>query len=83
MEHNNDWKRVYISISAGNWKQRQYNHRHRFSKPWLRNQTALSKIFGTLMIGVYIPSKVGNSQATANNFNGSCNLCIDLKNKYN
>ena len=28
MEHNNDGERVYIGISAGNWKQRLYNHRH-------------------------------------------------------
>ena len=43
MEHNNDGERVYIGISAGNWKQGLYNYRHSFSYPWLRNQTAQSK----------------------------------------
>ena len=48
MEHNNDGERIHIGISTGNWKQRLYNHRHSFSYPRLRNQTALSKYFGTL-----------------------------------
>ena len=47
MEHN-DGKRVYIGISAGNWKPRLYNHRHSFSNLRLRNQTALSKYFWNL-----------------------------------
>ena len=34
---------VYIGILAGNWKQRFYNHKHSFSNPLLRNQTALSR----------------------------------------
>ena len=42
-------ERVYIGISAENWKQRLYNHRHSFSNQRLRNQTALN-IFGTLKI---------------------------------
>ena len=45
MELNNDGERVYIGITAGNWKQRLYNHRHSFSNPRLRNQTAQSKYF--------------------------------------
>ena len=45
MEHNNDGDRVYIGISALNWKQRRHNHRHSFSNQRLRNQTALSKYF--------------------------------------
>ena len=31
MEHNKDGERVYTGISAGNWKQSLYNHRHSFS----------------------------------------------------
>ena len=41
-------KKIYIGISAGNWKQRLYNHRHSFTQESLRNQTALSKIFWRL-----------------------------------
>ena len=48
MEHKKDGERVSIGISAGNWKQRRYNHRHSFSNPRLRNQTALSKYFWSL-----------------------------------
>ena len=32
-------------ISAGNWKQCLYNHRHHFTNPLFRNQTVLSKCF--------------------------------------
>ena len=42
IEHKRDGERVYVGISAGNWKQRLYNHRHSFSNPKLRYQTALS-----------------------------------------
>ena len=48
MEQQSDGERVYIRISAGNWKQRQYNHKHSFSNPKHRYQTALSKYFGGL-----------------------------------
>ena len=37
VEHNNDGERVYKGISAGNWKQGLYNHRHSFFNPRLRN----------------------------------------------
>ena len=36
MEQQRDGERVYIEISAGNWKQRCYNHKHSFSNPKLR-----------------------------------------------
>ena len=36
MEHNVGEK-VYIGISAGNWKRGLYNHRHYFSNPRFRN----------------------------------------------
>ena len=49
-EYNNDREKVYIGMFAENWKQGLYNHRHSFSTPQLRNQTALSKYFGTLRI---------------------------------
>ena len=42
MENRKDIE-IYFGISAGNWKQKLYNHRHSFSNPSLRNQTALSK----------------------------------------
>ena len=45
MEQQKNGERVYIGISAGNWKQRWYSHRHSFSNPKLRYQTALSKYF--------------------------------------
>ena len=45
MENN---EKVYIGISAGNRKQRFYNHKHSFSNPLLRNQTTLSRWFGIL-----------------------------------
>ena len=54
MEQQRDGERVYIGISAGNWKQRDYNHKHSFSNPKLRYQTVLSKYFGTLRIGGYL-----------------------------
>ena len=41
MEQQKDEERFYIGISAGNWKQRWYSHRHSFSNPKLRYQTAL------------------------------------------
>ena len=37
-----------MSISAGNWKQGPYNHRHSFSNLQLINQTAQSKYFWNL-----------------------------------
>ena len=49
-----DGERGYIGISAGNWRQRWYNHKHSFSNPKLRYQTALSKYFGTLRIRGYL-----------------------------
>ena len=45
MEQQRDGDRVYIGISAGNRKQRWYSHRHSFSNPKLRYQTALSKYY--------------------------------------
>ena len=44
MENKKDIK-IYFRISTGNWKQMFYSHRHSFSNPSLRNQTALSKRF--------------------------------------
>ena len=42
----NSKEKIYIGVSARNWKQRYYNHRHSFYNPLLRNQTAQSKWFG-------------------------------------
>ena len=71
--HNGDGERVYIGISAGNWKQRLYNHRHPFSNPPLKNRTALSKYFWSPQV----KWKIVWQSPTANSFNGRCNLCID------
>ena len=48
MEPNNDGERIYLGISAGNWKQRLYHHSHSISYLQLRNQTARSKYFWNL-----------------------------------
>ena len=82
LEHNNNGKRVNIGISAGSWKQWLYNHRHFFSNPQLRNQTALSKYFWSLKDQRLIPRvewKIIRQSSTTNSFNGRCNLCIDEK----
>ena len=82
MEHNNDGERVYIGISAGNWKQRLYNHRYSFSNPRLKNQTALSKYFWNLKdqgLTSQIKWRIIRHSSTANSFNCWCNLCIDEK----
>ena len=82
MEHNNDGERVYIGISAGNWKQRLYNHRHSFFNPRLRNQTALSKYFWNVKDQGRTPQvkwKIVKQSSTAKSFNRRCNLCIDEK----
>ena len=50
MEHSIDGERVCIGISAGNWKQGLYSHRHSFSNSQLRNQTTLSRYFWALRI---------------------------------
>ena len=81
-EHNNDGERVYIGISAGNWRQRLYNHRHSSSNPRLRNQTAVSGYFWNLKdqgLNPQIKWKIVRQSSTANSFNGRCNLCIDEK----
>ena len=80
--NNNGGERVYIGISAGNWKQGLYNHRHSFSNPWLRNQTALSKYFWNLKDQELTPQikwKIVRQSSTTNSFNGRCNLHSDKK----
>ena len=82
MEHKKDGERVYIGISAVNWKQRWYNHWHSFSNPRLRNQTALSKYFWGLKdqgLFLQIKWKIIRHSSTANSFNGRCDLCLDEK----
>ena len=82
IEHKRDGERVYIGISAGNWKQRYYNHRHSFSNPKLRYQIVLSKYLGGLKdqgLSPQIKWKIIRHSSTANSFNGRCNLCLDEK----
>ena len=82
MEQQRDWERVYIGISAKNWKQRYYNHKHSFSNPKLRYETALSKYFWSLKdqgLSSQIKWKITRHSSTANSFNGRCNLCLDEK----
>ena len=72
-----------IDISAGNWKQGLYNHRHSFSNQRLRNPTTLSKYFWKLKDQGLTPSqikwKIVGQSSTVNSVNGRCNLCIDEK----
>ena len=82
MEQQRDGERIYIGISAGNWKQRWYSHRHSFSNPKLRYQTALSKYFWGLKdqgLSPQIKWKILRHSSAANSFNGRCNLCLDEK----
>ena len=82
MEQQKDRERVYIGISAGNWKQRWYSHRHSFSNPKHRYQTALSKYFWGLKdqgLSPQIKWKIIRHSSAANSFNGRCNLCLDEK----
>ena len=79
MENRKDIK-IYFGISAGYWKQRFYNHRHSFSNPSLRNQTALSKWFWRLkdkdltLLVRFIKRLISPS-----NFRSRCNLCVEEK----
>ena len=89
--HCNLNKRLYIyiyiythtlGISAGNRKQRWYSHRHPFSNPKLRYQTALSKYFWGLKdqgLSPQIKWKILRHSSAASSFNGRCNLCLDEK----
>ena len=82
IEQQRDGERVNIGISAGNWKQRWYHHKHSFSNPKLRYQTALSKYFWGLKdqgLSPQIKWKIVRHSSTANSFNGRCNLCLDEK----
>ena len=82
MEQQRDGKRVYRGISAGHWKQRWYSHRHSFSNPKLRYQTALSKYYWGLKDQGLFPQikwKILRHSSAANSFNGRCNLCLDKK----
>ena len=82
MKQQKDGERVYMGISTGNWKQRWYSHRHSFSNPKLRYQTALSKYFWGLKdqgLSPQIKWKIIRHSSAANNFNGRCNLCLDEK----
>ena len=75
-------EKVYIGISIGNWKQELFYHRHSFSNPRLRNQTAHSKYFWNLKDQRLTPQikwKIVWQFSTANSFNGRCYLFIDEK----
>ena len=41
-------RKTYIGISSTKWKSRDTNHKFSFSHEHLKNQTALSKHFGSL-----------------------------------
>ena len=74
MEHNKNRDRVYVGISAGNWKQRLYKHRHSFSNPRLRNQT-ISKYFWNLKdhgLTLQVKLKILGQSSTANSYNVTC-----------
>ena len=71
IEHQRDEERVCIRFTAGNWKQRCYNHKHSFSNPKLRYQTAQSKYFWDLKdqgLSPQIKLKIFRHSSTANSF---------------
>ena len=81
MENCNDEK-VYIGISARNWKQWLCNHWHSFPIPLLRNQTALSKCFLSLSkrgLTSQIKWRFIKIFSTPNTYNSRCNLCLEEK----
>ena len=81
MENKEDIK-IYFRISAGNWKQRFYSHRHSFSNTTLRNQIALSKWFWRLKdsgLTTSVRWNFVNRSTTPSNFRSRCNLCLEEK----
>ena len=75
MENRKDIK-TYFRISAGNWKQRLFSHRHSS----LRNQTVLSKWFWRLNDSGLTPLVRWNfikRSTTPSNFRSRCNLCLE------
>ena len=81
MENRKDIK-IYFGISAGNWKQRIYNHRHSFSNPSLRNQTALSKWFRRLKdssLTLFVRWNFIKGSTIWSNFRSRYNLSLEEK----
>ena len=79
----NSKEKVYMGISAGNWKQRFYNNRHSFSNPLSRNQTALLRWFGSLRDRHLIPqNKWRFIKKSSTGINSGFNLCPEEKNKH-
>ena len=76
---NSKEEKVDIRISAGNWKQRFYNHRHSFSNLLLRNQTALMKWFESLTDRDLTPQIKWRLKSSTGSFKSTCNLCLEEK----
>ena len=74
--------KIYFRIFAGNWKQRFYSHRHSFSNPSLRNQTALSNWFWRLKDNGLTPLVRWNfikRSTIPSNCGSRCNFCLEEK----
>ena len=72
MENGKDIK-IFFGISAGNWKQRLYNHRHSFL-------TAFSKWFWRLKDCGLTPLVIWNFiKRSTTSINFRCNLCLEAK----
>ena len=75
-------EKVYIGISAGNWKQRFYNNRHSFSNSLIKNQTALSRWFSSLNDRSLTPKikwRFIKKSSTPGSFNSRYNLYLEEK----
>ena len=78
---NSKEENLYIGISAGNWKQRFYNHRHSFWNPLLRNQTSLSRRFGSLRVKSLTPQikwRFIKKYSPPGNFSSRCNFFLSI-----
>ena len=78
-------EKVYIGISAGNWKWTVNNHRHSFSNPLLRNQIALLMWFSSLRerdLTPLIKWRFIKKSPTHESFKNKCNHHLKQKKKH-
>lgn len=72
-------KKVYIGITAGNWKQHFYNHRQYFKSESLKNQTELSKCYWDMKENGFssqLKRKIISRARTPKIFREICDCCI-------
>lgn len=77
-KENKNYKKVYIGISAGNWKQTFHNPIHSFSVTSLKQQTAFSKLEIERSFTTQIGRNISNSQIPTS-FRNRCNLYLEKK----